>query len=345
MPLPLLVVFGTRPEYLKLKILVQRLEETSVPFLFLQVFQHESLEVEEATKPYYASVRLPLLENTTRLTQLVSEVSKSVEPFVKQASKVIVQGDTATAFLTALCAFHNQVPVAHVEAGLRTYDLQNPFPEEAYRSMLARIATYHFCPDPSAKQNLIAEGIQSGVSVVGNPILDLVRSYKIPSRLGTCVPITIHRRENWELLHEWAREVISLCNRNPSLQFRWITHPNPALQPLIEKTLAEVGPPSNLTFQPPCSHKDLCQLLHEAFCVITDSGGIQEEASFLGKYSFVLRKTTERSAIPEEYLEKVLSPRTLVSQFEAKASTLRLLPSCTVYGTGHAADAIVQQII
>lgn len=345
MTLPLLVVFGTRPEYLKLKILVERLEAHSVPFVFLQVFQHESLGIEEAGKPYYASVKLSPLANTTRLTQLVSEVSKCVEPFVKQSSKVIVQGDTATAFLTALCAFHNQIPVAHVEAGLRTYDLQNPFPEEAYRSMLARIATYHFCPDPSAKQNLIAEGIQSGISVVGNPILDLVRSYGFTSTLGSCVPITIHRRENWELLPEWTRQVISLCKRNPSLQFRWITHPNPALQPILHDALTRFGTPSNLTLEPPCSHRDLCKLLHEAFCVITDSGGIQEEASFLGKYSFVLRKTTERSAIPAEYLERVLSPDALLSQFEAKVSTLRMLPPCTVYGTGHAADAIVQQII
>jgi UDP-N-acetylglucosamine 2-epimerase (non-hydrolysing) len=333
-----LIIFGTRPEYLKIKSLVILLEEKKIPFILLQVLQHEQLEVEEKNKPFYKCVKLLPNDTVTRLTCLASEISLRVEPFILTASCVFIQGDTATAFFTALSAFHNSIPIFHIEAGLRTYDLQNPFPEEAYRSMISRIATYHLCPDEAAKRNLEKEGIHKNLFVVGNTILDLVKSYTMTRFCGTVVPITIHRRENWENLPQIVKAVHTLALWRPDLDFVWIYHPNPALQKVVNDTLKTLEVPSNMWCEQPCSHKQLCKYIHEAYCLITDSGGIQEEASFVGKYCYVLRKTTERSSIPPLYLTTIARPEELVPEFKKRQMTL--LASCTVYGTGYSSEQI-----
>lgn len=334
-----LLVFGTRPEYLKIKPLIAAFQEYKLPFCLLQVLQHENLEVEEETEDFFQKVSLFPDTNCQRLTNLAASISKAVEPFVRESSCLFVQGDTATAFFSALSAFHFQIPIYHIEAGLRTFDLANPFPEEAYRSMISRIATYHLCPDEGAKQNLMKEGITKDIYVVGNTILDLVKSYKMISQIGNLVLITVHRRENWNQLPEIATSIHTLATQRPDLTFLWIYHPNPAVQESVSSTINTIGSLPNLQFQQPCSHKTLCQYIHDAYCIITDSGGIQEEASFLGKYCFVLRKVTERNAIPSEYIEMLESSKTLLSRFQAK--DIRLLSPCTVYGNGHASDTIV----
>jgi len=334
----LLVVFGTRPEYLKLKPLVKVFQSHGVPFCFLQVLQHETLTIEEEREPFYKKVALSSDPTLQRLSNLAASISKAVEPFVRSATAVFVQGDTATAFFTAISAFHFQVPIYHVEAGLRTFDLANPFPEEGYRSMISRIATYHLCPDEAAKKTLLREGISQNLLVVGNTILDLVRSYEMAVTPGTLVPITIHRRENWETLPQIVEAIHSLAQRRTDLQFLWIFHPNPSLKETVQTTLNRLSPLDNLRCEDPCSHKQLCDYIHRAYCLITDSGGIQEEASFLGKYCFVIRKTTERSSIPAEYICTVDSVGSLEDQF--LQTEINPLPPCTVYGNGFAADAI-----
>jgi UDP-N-acetylglucosamine 2-epimerase (non-hydrolysing) len=334
-----LLVFGTRPEYLKLKPLLSAFQRHAIPFTLLQVLQHENLEISESNESFYAKVNIRPDPSLQRLTVLASEISRAVEPYILQASCLFIQGDTATAFFTALSAFHSKVPIYHVEAGLRTYDLANPFPEEAYRSMISRIATYHLCPDEAAKKYLEQEHIERNVFVVGNTILDLVKSYDMLSKQGTLVPITVHRRENWESLPDIVMVIQRLALQRPDLEFVWIYHPNPTLQATVQTIMQRLGIPANLRFEQPCSHKTLCRMIHDAYCLITDSGGIQEEASFVGKYSFVLRKTTERSSIPPDYLKIVDSPTDLLPAFLQKV--ISPLPSCTVYGTGHASDSIV----
>lgn len=338
MKIPLLV-FGTRPEYLKLKPLVKIFEKESIDFIFLQVLQHQDLTIEEASKPYYRSVSFDSKSDFERLTILTSEIPKAVESYVKQASYLFIQGDTATAFLTALCAFHLHVPIFHIEAGLRTYDLENPFPEEAYRSMISRIATFHLCPDESSKVNLQKEGITKNIFVIGNTILDLVKSYKIPSQIGSIVPITVHRRENWEQLSHIVKSIHKIAKAKPELTFLWIYHPNPSLQTRVNNIIKELESLPNIQFLQPCSHEALCKYLHDAKCIITDSGGIQEEASFLGKYCFVLRKVTERSSIPATHIEMISNSVELYTRFLEK--TIIELPPCTVYGDGHACEKIV----
>jgi UDP-N-acetylglucosamine 2-epimerase (non-hydrolysing) len=334
----LLIVFGTRPEYLKLKPLVKVFQSHGVPFCFLQVLQHETLVIEEERESFYQKVSLSSDPTRQRLTNLAASISNAVEPFVRSSSAVFIQGDTATAFFTAISAFHFQIPIYHVEAGLRTFDLANPFPEEGYRSMISRIATYHLCPDEAAKTTLIREGITQNLFVVGNTILDLVRSYEMKVKPGTLVPITIHRRENWENLPQIVQAIHSLAETRTDLQFLWIFHPNPSLKEIVQTTLNCMSPLDNLRCEDPCSHKQLCEYIHSAYCLITDSGGIQEEASFLGKYCFVIRKTTERSSIPSDYICTLDSVSSLKKQFLQKE--IQPLPPCTVYGNGFAANTI-----
>jgi UDP-N-acetylglucosamine 2-epimerase len=339
---PIGLIFGTRPEYLKFKALIRHLEMSCLEFRILHINQHIDLDIEEKNHRWYRKVILNKSNDITRLNELASQLPQSLERYMQECNSVIVQGDTATAFFGALTAFHLKKKIFHLEAGLRTYDLENPFPEEAYRSMISRITDIHFCPDELSKQNLLKENITKTILVVGNSILDLVKSYKKENRIGNLVPITVHRRENWPSMSQIVMSIWRLAQKRNDLQFLWIYHPNPMLQQEIKAKINELGTLENLTFQQPCSHEQLCTYLHEAYCIITDSGGIQEEASFLGKYSFVLRKQTERVAIPEEYIQLIKDVTLLEKAFETKE--IQLLPPCTVYGDGTTCSQILSYL-
>lgn len=335
---PIGILFGTRPEYLKVKPLFKVFEEKGIDFRILHATQHLDLEIEEQNHKWYRKININTPLPVQRLNELASNLPRYLEEAMEDCYSVLVQGDTATAFFAAITAFHSKKPIFHLEAGLRTYDLQNPFPEEAYRSMISRIANYHLCPDEAAKQNLIKEGITNHIYVVGNTILDLVKSYEMIPHVGTIVLITVHRRENWDQLPQVARSIHTLATQRPDLKFIWIYHPNKSLQGVVNTAIQSVGSLPNVVFQHPCSHKDLCKYIHESYSIITDSGGIQEEASFVGKYCFVLRKITERSAIPPAYIEMIETIEDLPSRFQTKE--ISLLPSCTVYGKGDTSETI-----
>lgn len=339
MKLPIGIVFGTRPEYLKVKPLFSAFQREQIPFYIIQVNQHVDLSIEEREQPNF--IYLSLLDDTTisRLNLLASTIPKLVEETLKKCSSIIVQGDTATVFFSAISAFHLKLPIYHLEAGLRTYDLNNPYPEEAYRSMLSRIASYHLCPDSEAKTALSRENITKEVHIVGNTILDLVRSYNFTPQVGLTVLITVHRRENWDSMKQIVKNVVELSKKMPELQFKWIHHMNPVLQKVVVDTLTSEGWPDSIQVSAPLEHKELCRIISESHCIITDSGGIQEEASFLGKTCFVLRKKTERSSIPAQYIRMIQEPQNLLEEFQKEPITL--LPSCTVYGDGFATDRII----
>ena len=339
---PIGIVFGTRPEYLKLKPLITTLEKSNLEFRILQVNQHIDLEIEEKHHTWYRKIELEQTPGLSRLNDLASHLPAALEGHIQECNSIIVQGDTATAFFGALTAFHLKKKIFHLEAGLRTYDLNNPYPEEAYRSMISRLTDVHFCPDEVSKENLLQERISKNVLVVGNSILDLVKSYKKENKIGNLVPITVHRRENWGSMSQIVTSIWALAQKRNDLQFLWIYHPNPSLQQEIQNKIHELGALENLSFHQPCSHEQLCSYLHEAYCVITDSGGIQEEASFLGKYCFVLRKQTERVSIPENYLQLVKDISTLETIFQQKQ--ISLLPPCTVYGDGTTCSKILSYL-
>lgn len=338
---PIGIVFGTRPEYLKCKPLFQAFEEANIHYTIIHVKQHVDLDIEEKNFPNYVCVDLSENRSLERLNALASELPRQLELSVKECKSILVQGDTATAFFGCLIAFHLQKPIFHLEAGLRTYDVANPFPEEAYRSMISRLATYHLCPDETAKENLSKENIKSNVYVVGNSILDLVKSYKYPVEDKKQVLITIHRRENWLHMKQIVESVCDVAITNPSYTFVWILHPNPVLQNQVSEVLLTRNLP-NIRTSLPIQHKHLCSYITSSSYIITDSGGIQEEASFLGKVCFVLRKVTERSSIPKEYIHIIENPSDLVSAIETK--DIYPLSPCHVYGDGSTASKLVSII-
>jgi UDP-N-acetylglucosamine 2-epimerase (non-hydrolysing) len=328
----LLLIIGTRPEYLKCKPLYSKLIQFGFDCTFLHIRQHVDLILEEPHT--ILNIRD---KSDNRLSDIGSSILQNLPNFLKDTNLVIVQGDTATAFYSALCAFQCKIPVAHVEAGLRTFDLQNPFPEEAYRSLISRIATFHFCPDVLALENLQKEKISKNIYNVGNTILDQIVSYKFDVYLGSTVLITVHRRENWDSLGLILDSISKTCRNHPNLSFIWVYHMNPVLKTQVSEYFLQ-NPLSNLSCVDPLDHKTLISYLSSCYAVITDSGGIQEEASFLGKHCFVLRKITERLSIPDTYISIVQDPMLLPDLFYQKQ--VHLESPCLVYGNGTASQQI-----
>jgi len=317
----ILICFGTRPEWLKIKPLLPHLD---CKLLFTG--QHEDLvrEVNFDYTPSYKST------SNNRLDDVIAGCLGSF-PDDPDIDSVLVQGDTASAFGCALAAFNRGLRVIHLEAGLRSYDLDNPYPEEGYRQMISRIATVHLCPTELAKSRLESEGCIGKVEVVGNTVLDNIVDYKDNIVYGNKVLVTLHRRENHDMIAEWFEELDRLARKNADIDFILPIHPNPNVQK--HKHLLK-----SVTVVDPLNHSDLIELLRTCLCTITDSGGIQEEATFLNKKSIVCRKVTER---PEavNHLYMCPSPKDLISIFNTVANDPIINERCP-YGDGKSADRI-----
>jgi UDP-N-acetylglucosamine 2-epimerase (non-hydrolysing) len=335
----LAIIFGTRPEYLKIKPLINKLMMTNIKYSLIHISQHEHIDISSYEGPI-TYIKLSQDDTMTRLCLLSTQIMAKLDNALENTSHLLVQGDTATAFFSALSAFHKKIPIFHLEAGLRTYDLQNPFPEEAYRCMISRIATYHLCPDLGSSLNLKLENIHANVHIIGNTILDLIKSYNLKPIIGNEVIITIHRRENWDSLLSILDEIHTIAAHMPTLQFTWILHPNPAIRSQISEYTKSHTMVSNLAFSEPLNHLEMATRIASSHFIITDSGGIQEEASFLGKHCYVIRKTTERNTIPSTYITLVPNIANLFSII--KSNTIRLLPPCDVYGNGNTSDQFIQ---
>jgi UDP-N-acetylglucosamine 2-epimerase (non-hydrolysing) len=316
------IIYGTRPEYLKVSPLLTKLDCTTI-----RILQHADI-LEEDMK---CDSVLQLEDvNKNRLDSLGSQILGKLTPLIEDYTHVLVQGDTATAFYSALCAFQNNKKVIHLEAGMRTYDLSNPYPEECYRQMISRIASIHLCPHEANADILRAEHVTGDIHVVGNTILDLVKSYSLQVSRGNTVLITFHRRENIQYLESFISQLNQIVTDK---QFIWVMHPNKELQQQVKS----FNP--SCTFIQPCSHREFLEHVKNCFCILTDSGGIQEECAFLGKPTIVLRQSTERDQIKEPYLYIVQPPySTLKNTFNNLLNTN--LEPCYVYGSGNSSTLI-----
>lgn len=325
------IVYGTRPEYLKLLPLI-----SSMNCQVIRILQHEHLD--ESDLKYTSILKI---EGTagSRLDLVGSQILEKLGPMISGSQQVLVQGDTATTFYAALCAFQNRIRVVHLEAGLRTYDLDNPYPEEGYRQMISRIATLHLVPHEHNKTLLENEEVSGEIIVVGNTILDLVKSYNLTVSQGNTILITFHRRENIQYLSNFIQRLKECIVTNPSKRFLWFLHPNPDLQRRVRDETEGM----NVEFVMPIAHRGFLDYLKDCFCVLTDSGGIQEEAAFLGKPTIVLRKYTERDQIPPPYLQLVSPPYNSLGEalFSMGSDTL---PPCYVYGSGESATSMLTHL-
>jgi UDP-N-acetylglucosamine 2-epimerase (non-hydrolysing) len=305
-----LVVFGTRPEAIKLAPVVQRLHAEPETFRVrcCSTGQHREilrpvLDIFRIVPDYDLDLMLDgqtLIQSTARILSGLERVLAADAPDL-----VIVQGDTTTTFCGALAAFYARVPAAHVEAGMRTHDRMQPFPEEMNRVLTGRLAALHFAATAGAAEALRNEAISEGVSVTGNTGIDAL--LHIHSRLergeiesGLRLPlhparrlivVTTHRRESFGAGLERTCAAIQTITRRPDVQIVLPVHPNPNVQTIVNQHLGSI---ENVILTDPLEYVAFVDLMRRSFLLLTDSGGVQEEAPSLGKPVLVLREKTER---------------------------------------------------
>jgi UDP-N-acetylglucosamine 2-epimerase (non-hydrolysing) len=314
MKLKLLVVFGTRPEAIKMAPLVKVLEKSEKLEVKVCVTAQHRLMLDQVLQLFDISpdFDLNLMRPGQTLTQLTCNILQGMEGVFAQYKPdwVLVHGDTSTTLGTSLAAYYQQVGVAHVEAGLRTHNLYSPWPEEANRQLTGRLAGLHFAPTTQAQTNLLQEGVGSAnIHVVGNTVIDALLS--ISQRLDTdatlksslaaqfpyldeskrLVLVTGHRRENFGAGFESMCQALRDIADQPDVQVVYPVHLNPNVQEPVRRILGAV---SNVHLIEPLDYLPFVYLMKRSHIILTDSGGIQEEAPSLGKPVLVMRDTTER---------------------------------------------------
>lgn len=286
------VCIGTRPELLKIEPLLKHWE--SIGFEDFRIWLtnqhrelckqlHENWEFSKYTKGYLIN------EGENRLDSIVTSILQSsvymLDRDIRPNDAVLVQGDTATAFACALAAFHRKIPIIHLEAGLRSYDNENPYPEEFYRRSISGMSNINLCPTEHNVKNLYNENALGKCFVVGNTVIDNIKNIK--PLFENKILITLHRRENHAEITKWFECIEKLANEFGDYEFILPIHMNPEIYKLKEifKKVKCVDP---------LPHNELIDVLRRCKYVITDSGGIAEEATWLGKRIFLCRQKTER---------------------------------------------------
>jgi UDP-N-acetylglucosamine 2-epimerase (non-hydrolysing) len=332
------IIFGTRPEYLKLIPIIKIFQkQTFYNYNIIYIQQHNRLE--ETIEDPHVILTIDNEISTNRLCCIGAQILIKLPKYITDSTHIIVQGDTATAYYSALTAFQLQKKIIHIEAGLRTYDLERPYPEEGYRQMISRIANIHFTPHEDSSEVLMNEKVGGSIHMIGNTILDLVHSYKLESTRTNIVLITFHRRENWDKIDFLMEGLKKLVEKTPDLNYFWYLHPNPDLQEKVREGICELP---SIQLRNPCNHREFTENMAKSNFIITDSGGIQEEASFLGKHCIVLRSSTERSHIPREYITMLEDYTKLDEIYENIPNTV--LDSCHVYGYGNSAEIMMRYL-
>ena len=306
----ILCVFGTRPEAIKMAPVIRALAGTPAlePVVCVTDQHREMLDQVLEFFDIRPDHRLGVMRDGQSPSEVAARVLQRLPPVLVKVdpAAVLVQGDTTTTLAAALAAFYCGIPVGHIEAGLRTYRKEAPFPEEANRQMTTAISEWHFAPTAWARDNLLREGVPpEKVTVTGNPVIDALRW--AAEKLGTdsgpeallpglngrkLILVTAHRRESFgEPFLELCRALRDLVDRNPDVELAYPVHLNPRVQ---EPVLRVLDGQARVHLLPPLDYWDLVDLLRRCYLVLTDSGGIQEEAPSLGKPVLVMRETTER---------------------------------------------------
>ena len=323
----ILIGYGTRPEYVKLFPLIKELGKH---FLVrtLRFRQHVDLVTDDSSH----QVEIP--EGHNRLDAILSSIN-SIDPDVfKDITHVIVQGDTHSALALALAAYNRGIKIVHLEAGLRTYDRSNPYPEEGTRQIISRISDINLCPTVGNRLNLESEKAPGDNHVVGNTGLDSLLDARPNYSYTKRVFITLHRRENHPQIREWFASIDLAASVHPDLEFILPIHPNPNVS-------VHRGMLKYVKVVDPINYSDFKEVLLTARYFITDSGGIQEEAAFLGKKCVILRKTTERPEVLPLGSKLCLHPQDLGEHLAWMDNNFEGEPS-DVFGDGRSSERVVQ---
>lgn len=353
-----MLVFGTRPEAIKMCPLVNELKtRAEIETIVCVTGQHRQmlnqvLEAFSVVPDYDLAImreKQTLFDITVNILNNIKKVLEKVKPDV-----VLVHGDTSTTFVTALACFYLQIPVGHVEAGLRTYNVHSPYPEEFNRQAVGIIAKYNFAPTRMSQENLIREGKdQKNIYVTGNTAIDALRTtirqdYLHPelewASDSRMIMITAHRRENLgEPMHHMFRAIRRIMDEHPDVKAIYPIHMNPLVRQAAEE---ELGDCDRIHIIEPLDVLDFHNFLARSFMILTDSGGIQEEAPSLGKPVLVMRDTTERpEGIAAGTLKLVgTDENTIYKNFkellEVPEAYHAMAHASNPYGDGHASERI-----
>jgi UDP-N-acetylglucosamine 2-epimerase (non-hydrolysing) len=324
----ILICFGTRPEWLKIKPLLEVLKNFKIFF----TGQHEDLLVNELNQYSDKIIRAQIHSNSNnRLNNISSSIFNSFPEDKFEA--ILVQGDTASAFACAISGFNSGIKVVYLESGLRSFDLKHPYPEEGYRQMISRISDINLCPTELSLKNLESENNVGVNYIVGNTVLDNIKNLKTKANYENIVLITLHRRENLPIINQWLEQIKKVAKSYPEKDFVIIEHPN--------KTL-DIGKTKNLIKIRPKNHNDFLNLLIKCKLIITDSGGLQEEGSFLNKKIIVCRKVTERpEGIDTGHIYLSKTPDDLFNLFKSLINNYSIDSECP-YGDGNSSHKILK---
>jgi UDP-N-acetylglucosamine 2-epimerase (non-hydrolysing) len=362
-----ITIFGTRPEAVKMAPLVKELEKREeINSLVCVTAQHREmldqvLELFDIKPDFDLNImqsKQTLTGITTRVLEGLEEVFENEKPDI-----ILVHGDTTTTFAGSLAAFYKQIKVGHVEAGLRTFDKYFPFPEEMNRKLTGAIADFHFAPTKSSKNNLLREGIkEEDIFITGNTVIDAMgftvdKKYTFSNKIlneidydnKKVIMVTAHRRENWgEGIENICRSLKQIVLENEDVELIYLVHLNPVVKDVVYSHLE--GLP-RVHLLPPLDTKETHNLMNKCFMVMTDSGGLQEEAPHLGKPVLVLRDVTERPEAVDSGTVKLVGTNTddiiesankLIKDAEEYENMSRAV---NPYGDGKASERIVDAIL
>ncbi len=365
---PVVVIVGTRPEAIKMVPVYFALKEAGVPVFLCSTMQHDQLlydvldlfGVTPDADLGIMRIGQDLFYVTQSLLQKTKELYKKINP-----SLVLVQGDTTSTMAAALAAFYLKIPVGHVEAGLRTHDMHAPFPEEMNRRVVATLATFHFTPTAHATENLLTEGIgKDAITCTGNTVVDALRLVKkriasgkiavsLPlkqqivacKKRGKCILLTMHRRESFDGgIKRVLRTVSAFLKEHEEVFCFYPFHPNPQVINAVQE--AGLSDLPNCFISEPVAYQDVVYLLDQVDLVLTDSGGIQEEAVSLGKQVLILREKTERQEGISEGLATLIGTdeQKLHENLNSLLVQQTVVKPSSIYGDGYAAEHIVRII-
>jgi UDP-N-acetylglucosamine 2-epimerase len=362
-----ITIFGTRPEAIKMAPLVKKLdEEKNIESKVCVTAQHREM-LDQVLKLFdiKPDFDLNIMKAKQSLTGITTRVLEGLEEIFKQEKPdlVLVHGDTTTTFAGSLAAFYQKIKVGHVEAGLRTYDKYFPFPEEMNRKLTGAVADLHFAPTSGSKDNLLREGIdETQVFVTGNTVIDAMEftvedSYvfnnvelnNIDYDKKKVIMVTAHRRENWgEGIENICKALKTIVEENKDVELVYLVHLNPVVKDVVHKILGEV---ERVHLLSPLDTKETHNLMNKCYMIMTDSGGLQEEAPHLGKPVLVLRDVTERPEAVKAGTVKLVG--TDINKIVNTANKLigdsvkydEMSKAINPYGDGEASERIVAAIL
>jgi UDP-N-acetylglucosamine 2-epimerase (non-hydrolysing) len=363
----IITIFGTRPEAIKMAPLVKELEKNDMILSKVCVTAQHRQMLDQVLNLFHITpdFDLNIMKSKQSLTGITNRVLEGLEEVfeTEKPDLVLVHGDTTTTFAGALAAFYQKIKVGHVEAGLRTFDKYFPFPEEMNRKLTGAIADMHFAPTIGSKNNLLREGIDDkDIYVTGNTVIDAMnytvsKDYifeteelnKIDFVNRKVIMVTAHRRENWGMgIENICSALKTIVEENKDVELVYLVHLNPVVKEVVYEILGNIP---RIHLLNPLDTKETHNLMNKCYMVMTDSGGLQEEAPHLGKPVLVLRDVTERpEAVDAGTVQLVGTDKELI--IEAANSLIndtdnyrKMSRSINPYGDGKASDRIVRAIL